>query len=94
MSLFQLVENISNSQLKSDLPDLKVGKVVRVNVKLADVSSKTNSKKRVQSFTGTIISKRGGGINTTVTVRRVARGVGVERIFPIHSPELDSIEII
>ena len=72
---------ISNSSLKSEVPVLNVGDTVKVHVRI-----KEGDKSRIQVFEGTIISKKHGGINETFTVRRVAHGCGIERVFPVHSP--------
>ena len=73
---------ISNSSLKSEVPVLNVGDTVRVHVRI-----KEGDKSRIQIFEGTIIAKKHGGINETFTVRRVAHGCGIERVFPVHSPQ-------
>lgn len=72
-----------DSQLKKDLPELNIGNTIRVHVKV-----KEGARERVQIFEGTIIAKKHGGIQETITVRRVSYGVGVEKIFPIHSPNI------
>lgn len=83
-----IINNFTNEQLKSDLPGLNIGEVVKVFVKV-----KEGVRERTQMFEGTIIAKKGGGISETFTVRRVAHGVGVERTFPIHSPNIDRVEL-
>ncbi len=80
---------ISDSCLKSDAPKVEVGDVVRVQVRI-----KEGEKSRLQAFEGTVIAKKHGGISETFTVRRVSHGVGVERVFPVHSPNVDSVELI
>jgi large subunit ribosomal protein L19 len=94
MSLALLVKDIENRQLKEGLPQFRVGDDVTINVCFRGLDKSSKSKKRTQAYSGTIVAKRGAGLNTTITVRRVSRGVGVERIFPIHSPELESIVIV
>jgi len=84
-----IIRAIEQEGMKKDLPNLKVGDYVRVNVKV-----KEGNRERIQAFEGTIIAMNGGGIRKTVTVRRVSFGVGVERVFPVHSPRVDSFEII
>ncbi len=84
-----LIEQIENDQLKTDLPDIKSGDSVKVNVKVSE-----GNRERVQTFEGVIISINGVGISKTITVRKLSFGVGVERIFPIHAPIVDSIEVI
>lgn len=80
---------ISNSSLKSEVPVLNVGDTVRVHVRI-----KEGDKSRIQIFEGTIIAKKHGGINETFTVRRVAHGCGIERVFPAHSPVVEKVEIV
>ncbi len=82
-----IIQSITQEQLRSDLPQLNIGDTVKVYVKV-----KEGSKERVQMFEGTIISKKHGGIQETFTVRRVSYGVGVERTFPVNSPIIDRIE--
>src|SRR5699024_2490031 len=78
-----------NSSLKSEVPVLNVGDTVKVHVRI-----KEGDKSRIQVFEGTIISKKHGGINETFTVRRVAHGCGIERVFPVHSPVVEKVEIV
>ncbi len=80
---------ISNSSLKSEVPVLNIGDTVKVHVKITE-----GDKSRIQIFEGTIIAKKHGGINQTFTVRRVAHGCGIERVFPVHSPAVDNVEIV
>ena len=80
---------ISNSSLKENAPEVAVGDTVKVNVRI-----KEGDKYRIQAFEGTVIAKKHGGISETFTVRRVAHGVGIERVFPVHSPVVDSVEVI
>ncbi len=80
---------ISDSSLKSEAPVLEIGDTVKVHVKI-----KEGDKYRIQMFEGTVIAKKHGGINETFTVRRVAHGCGIERVFPIHSPVVDKVEVI
>lgn len=75
--------------MKQNLPNLKVGDYVKVNVKV-----KEGTRERIQVFEGTIIAINGSGIRKAVTVRRLSFGIGVERVFPLHSPKVDSVEII
>lgn len=83
-----IVKSIGQEQLRNDLPQLNVGDTVKVYVKV-----KEGSRERIQMFEGTIIQKKHGGINETFTVRRLSYGVGVERTFPVHSPNIDRIEV-
>ncbi len=80
---------ISDSSLKENAPKFDVGDTVRVNVRI-----KEGEKFRLQAFEGTVIAKKHGGISETFTVRRVAHGCGIERVFPVHSPVVDSVEVI
>ena len=80
---------ISNSSLKENAPVVEVGETVKVNVRI-----KEGDKYRIQAFEGTVIAKKHGGISETFTVRRVAHGCGIERVFPLHSPVIDSVQVI
>lgn len=84
-----IIRALEQEGMKQDLPNLKVGDFVRVNVKV-----KEGTRERIQAYEGTIIALKGGGIRRTVTVRRLSFGVGVERVFPVHSPNVDSFDII
>ncbi len=84
-----LINEIENNQLKADLPELNSGDSVKVNVKVSE-----GNRERIQTFEGVIISINGVGISKTITVRKLSFGVGVERIFPVHAPIVESIEII
>ena len=81
--------NLENQFLKKDLPVLKIGDTLKVGVKIIE-----GNKERVQFYEGTLIAKKNSSINTTITVRKVFQGIGIERIFLIHSPKVDSIAII
>ena len=80
---------ISNSSLKSEMPVVNVGDTVKVHVKIVE-----GDKSRIQVFEGTVIAKKHGGISETFTVRRVDHGCGIERVFPVHSPSVDKVEIV
>ena len=80
---------ISNPCLKENPPEFSVGDTVRVGVNI-----KEGNRSRVQMFEGTVIAKKHGGVQETFTVRRIAHGVGVERVFPIHAPAIASVEVI
>ena len=80
---------MAESCMKKDLPVVNVGDTVRVGVKI-----KEGDRERIQAFEGTVIAKKHGGIAETFTVRRVAHGVGIERVFPIQSPAVASVEVI
>ena len=80
---------ISNASLKQEVPAFNVGDTVKVHVRI-----KEGDKSRIQVFEGTVIAKKHGGIHETFTVRRVADGCGMERVFPLHSPVVDKVEVI
>jgi large subunit ribosomal protein L19 len=80
--------NLEKASLKSDLPAFSPGDSVRVHVKVRE-----GEKERIQMFAGVVIARRGGGSRETFTVRKISGGVGVERIFPLHSPIIDRIEV-
>lgn len=84
-----LVNEVTATQLKKDVPEIRSGCTVRVHVNI-----KEGDKSRIQVFEGIVISKSGGGINEVFTVRKMSSGIGVERTFPVHSPIIDKIEII
>jgi large subunit ribosomal protein L19 len=83
------LELVEREQLRTDLPDFRVGDTVRVHVKIIE-----GEKERVQLFEGVVIRKKRGGIRSTFTVRKISYGIGVERIFPTHSPRIDRIDIL
>ena len=83
------VEMVELEQLRTDLPEFRVGDTVKVHVKIVE-----GDKERIQSFEGVVIRKKGGGIRSSFTVRKISYGIGVERIFPTHSPRLDRIDVI
>ena len=80
---------IAQDSLKAEVPSLEVGDSVRVHVKI-----KEGDRERIQVFEGTVIAKKHGGVAETFTVRRVSHGCGVERVFPLHSPNVDKVEIV
>lgn len=89
-----MINSFKPEQLK-EVPVLKAGYTVRVHQKIKDVSPDGKEKERIQIFEGQVIGTKGGkAINGTVTVRKIASGVGVERIFPIHSPSIEKIEVV
>jgi large subunit ribosomal protein L19 len=83
------IQNIENQFIKKDLPTLEIGDNVKIGVKIIE-----GNKERVQFYEGTIISKKNSSINTTITVRKILQGIGVERVFLIHSPKIDSISVL
>ena len=84
-----LIQALTSSYMKSELPEMHVGDNVRVTVRV-----KEGNRERNQAFDGTIIAKKHGGINETITVRRISNGVGCEKVFPVHSPTIVSVETI
>ncbi len=84
-----LVNEISKSQLRNDIPDFKAGCTVRVDVRI-----KEGDKSRIQAYEGVVIKRQGSGIGETFTVRKMSNGVGVERTFPVHSPIIDKITVL
>lgn len=85
----EIVEKIGNECLKTDIPAFSVGDTLDVHVKIRE-----GEKERVQLFSGVVIARDGGGGTESFTVRRVSHGVGVERVFPVHSPYIEKIEIV
>lgn len=83
------MELVEREQLRTDLPDFRVGDTVRIHVKIIE-----GEKERVQLFEGVVIRRKKGGIRSTFTVRKISYGIGVERIFPTHSPRIDRIDIL
>jgi large subunit ribosomal protein L19 len=83
-----IIKEITSSQVKSDIPPFKVGDGVRVHTKVRE-----GDKERIQIFSGIVIARKGSGIHETFTVRRISYGEGVERVFPVNSPNIESIEI-
>ena len=90
------IENFVKTQLKTDLPDIRPGDTVKIHQKIAAApSGNKKEKERIQIFEGQIIAKKHGrGITSTITVRKVISGVGVEKVFPVHSPIIDKIELV
>ena len=84
-----VVETIEKEQMRSDIPDFQSGDTVRVNVRIIE-----GQKQRIQAFEGVVIRKKRGDCRSSFTVRKVSYGVGVERTFPLHSPVIDSIEVV
>ena len=84
-----LIQELNKERLANEVTPVKVGDTVRVHVKV-----KEGSRERIQVFEGTVIAKKHGGINETITVRRISYGVGVEKVFPVHSPSIDKIEVV
>jgi large subunit ribosomal protein L19 len=85
----EVIKQLEREQMRLDLPAFLPGDTVRVHVKIRE-----GDKERIQVFQGVVIAKRKGGMNATFTVRKVSYGVGVERVFPLHSPIIDKVEIV
>lgn len=85
----QTINNLEKNFLKTNLPLFKIGDSVKVGVKIIE-----GNKERVQFYEGTIIAKKNSSINTTITVRKILQGIGIERVFLIHSPKVDSITVV
>ncbi len=83
------VNRVELPYLKSDIPDFRAGDTVKISVKV-----KEGNKERIQIFEGVVIARKGGGIRETFTVRKISGGIGVERVFPLHSPVLDTIHVV
>ena len=86
---YDLLKALTNEQLKPTLPKFNIGDTVRVHNKI-----KEGARERIQIFEGTVIAKRNGGISETFTVRRISYGVGTEKTFPLHSPNVDNVTVI
>ena len=84
-----LIKALTEKQLKPKLPELKIGSTVKVHIKI-----KEGNRERIQIFEGTIIAKKHGGIQETITVRRISYGVGVEKVFPVHSPYVADFQLV
>ncbi len=83
------LDQIEGAQLRDDIPDFSPGDTVRVHVRVIE-----GGRERTQAFEGVVIARKGGGIRETFTVRKISFGVGVERIFPVHAPIIQSIEVV
>jgi len=88
LSASNLIKEFENEQLKKELPEIYVGDTVKVGVKITE-----GNKERVQPYEGVVIAKRHGGLNQTITVRRIFQGLGVERVFMLHSPQVASLKV-
>lgn len=89
MSVNPLIEKITQSQLRDDIPDFRPGDTVRVHALIVE-----GKRERVQIFEGVVIKRRGEGVSETYTVRKMSSGVGVERTFPVHTPRVEKIEVV
>ena len=88
LSSSNLINEFEREQLKKQLPEIYVGDTVKVGVKITE-----GNKERVQPYEGVVIAKRHGGLNQTITVRRIFQGIGVERVFMLHSPQVASLKV-
>jgi large subunit ribosomal protein L19 len=86
--VMDILQEIQKEQLRDDVPDFAPGDTLRVNVRVRE-----GDKERLQAFEGVCIARKGGGVSETFTVRKVSSGVGVERVFPLHSPSIESITV-
>jgi len=89
LNIKETINDVEKDFLKNNIPILKIGDNVKIGVKIIE-----GNKERVQFYEGTIIAKKNSSINTTITVRKTLQGVGVERIFLIHSPKINSIDVL
>ena len=88
LSSSNLIKEFEREQLKNQIPEIYVGDTVKVGVKITE-----GNKERVQPYEGVVIAKRNGGLNQTITVRRIFQGIGVERVFMLHSPQVASLKV-
>ena len=89
-----LVEKITKKQIRTDLPEFRVGDTVRVDIKIDETDASGKKKSRIQAFEGTVTAKKGSGVAETFTVRRISYGVGVARVFPVHSPNVKDVQVV
>ncbi len=94
----QIIREIEQEYLKKDIPDFQPGDTVRVYVRITETKEDPRTKEiiekvRIQPFEGVVIRRRGGGLRETFTVRKITQGIGIERIFPLHSPLIEKIEV-
>ena len=83
------LDSVDAASLRDDVPDFRPGDTVKVNVKVVE-----GNRSRIQAFQGVVIARQGSGIRETFTVRKISFGVGVERTFPVHTPTVDSVEVV
>lgn len=91
--MIPVIQKIHQAQLRKDIPNFRPGDTVKVHVRLKEAEGE-KEKERVQTFEGVVISKRGRMASASFTVRRVSFGIGIERIFPLHSPSISAIEVV
>jgi len=89
VGVMDVIQQVEKEQLRSDIPDVRPGDTVRVMVRVTE-----GARERIQPFEGVCIARKGGGIRETLTVRKVSGGVGVERIFPMHSPSIAEMKVL
>ena len=89
MIIVNVIDKITAKQINPNIPEFRVGDTLKVNVKIIE-----GNKERVQAYECVVTARKGGGISETFTVRKDSYGVGVERVFPVHSPKIDSIEVL
>lgn len=89
-----LIDKITASQIRTDIPEFRVGDTIKVGVKISEKDSKGTEKIRIQAFEGLVMAIQGSGVGKNFIVRKVSGGVGVERTFPMNSPIIDSIEVV
>ena len=91
------LDDVTKDQIRSDIPDFREGDTVRVNVKVVDFKDlkggKVEKRERIQAYEGIVIARHNKGISSSFTVRKISSNVGVERVFPLHSPMLESVEV-
>jgi len=91
------LDDVTADQIRTDIPEFREGDTVRVNVRVVDYKDlkggKVEKRERIQAFEGIVIARHNKGISSSFTVRKISNGVGVERVFPLHSPMLESIEV-
>ncbi len=87
--MHKLIEEITKEQLRTDIPNFRSGDTVKVHVKVVE-----GTRERIQVYEGVVIKRRGGGISESFTVRKISYGVGVERVFPLHTPRIAKIEVV
>jgi large subunit ribosomal protein L19 len=92
------LDSVTQDQLRSDIPDFREGDSVRINVRVVDFKDlkggKVDRRERLQAFEGLVIARHNNGISSSFTVRKISNGVGVERVFPLHSPMLESVKVV
>ena len=84
-----IIDKINEKQIKSNVPEFRVGDTVKVDVKIIE-----GNRERIQTFEGVVVARRGGSVSETFTVRKISSGVGVERTFPLHSPKIAGITVV